>query len=67
MTVRMSALDLIVIAIYVAGIVGIGCWAGLRRARSPILIQQGFAVPGGDPLGHFGSGLEGARRTMPSS
>lgn len=40
------------------------CWAGLRRERSPILIQQGFAVPGGDPLGHFGSGLAGARRSM---
>jgi FkbH-like protein len=39
-------------------------WTGLRAAGRPILIQQGFAVPGGDPLGHYGSGVRGARRAM---
>ena len=39
-------------------------WRGLRRASSPIIVQLGFAHPGGDPLGHLASGLDGSRRRV---
>ena len=39
-------------------------WRGLRRVSSPIIVQLGFAHPGGDPLGHLASGLDGSRRRV---
>jgi FkbH-like protein len=41
-----------------------GVWRALRRHGSPIIVQHGFAAPGGDPLGHYAAGLAGARRTV---
>ena len=44
-----------------------GVWAAARRASSPVIVQLGFAHPGGDPLGHLASGLAGvaAQRRRP--
>ncbi|HVH03235.1 MAG TPA: HAD-IIIC family phosphatase, partial [Amaricoccus sp.] len=41
-----------------------GVWAAVRRVASPIVVQLGVATPGGDPLGHHGAGVPGARRSM---
>lgn len=41
-----------------------GVWRALRRHAAPIIVQHGFAAPGGDPLGHYAAGLSGARRTV---
>ena len=30
-TIEVGTLDLVVVAVYLVGIVGLGCWAGLRR------------------------------------
>ena len=39
-------------------------WTAVRQTGSPIIIQHGFATPGGDPLGHYATGLAGARRSV---
>ena len=36
-------------------------WDGVRRTATPRMIQLGLAAPGGDPLGHYGAGVPGAR------
>ena len=41
-----------------------GVWEAVRRAAAPVIVQLGFAAPGGDPLGHHGAGVPGARRSM---
>jgi FkbH-like protein len=41
-----------------------GVWEAVRRISAPIILQMGFALPDGDPFGHHGAGLPGARRTM---
>jgi FkbH-like protein len=43
-------------------------WAGVwraARATAPLtIVQQGFALPAGDLLGHLGAGLAGARQSL---
>jgi FkbH-like protein len=41
-----------------------GVWDAVRRAAAPTILQLGVAAPGGDPLGHYGAGRAGARRSM---
>jgi FkbH-like protein len=41
-----------------------GVWEAVRRVSAPVILQLGFAPPGGDPLGHHGAGLPGTRRRM---
>jgi FkbH-like protein len=41
-----------------------GVWQGLRAQAAPLVVQLGFAAPGGDPLGHHGAGIPGARRSL---
>lgn len=41
-----------------------GVWSAVRRTRTPVILQMGFAVPGSDPLGHHALGLDGTRRSV---
>ena len=41
-----------------------GVWDAVRRAAAPTILQLGVAAPGGDPLGHYGAGQPGARKSM---
>jgi FkbH-like protein len=41
-----------------------GVWEAVRGVAAPVIVQLGFARPGGDPLGHLATGLDGSRRSM---
>lgn len=46
MSLRMGGLDVAIIVLYLAGIVGLGCWVGLRRRRSDNT-GRGYFLAGG--------------------
>jgi FkbH-like protein len=41
-----------------------GVWEAVRRRAAPLVVQMGFALPGGDPLGHHAAAVPGSRRRV---
>ncbi len=41
-----------------------GAWDQLRKVSPLTIIQQGFVLPGTDPLGHYATSLRGSRKRV---